>query len=74
MLKGIWFGLSIFLIFIILVKMPQDTIGLSTFTFTNKTDILGSPTSIQESFNYIILICVLLYFGLAFFLDVSENF
>jgi protein translocase SecG subunit len=67
MLKQIWFVLSIFLIFIIFLRMPQETIGLSSFA--NKSDILGSPTSAQKSLNYITGISVVVYFILAFLLN-----
>lgn len=67
MLKQIWFVLSVFLIFIIFLRMPQETIGLSSFA--NKSDILGSPTSAQKSLNYITGISVIIYFTLAFLLN-----
>jgi protein translocase SecG subunit len=67
MLKQIWFILSIFLIFIIFLRMPQENIGLSSFA--NKTDILGSPTSAQKSLNYITGILVISYFIIAFLLN-----
>ena len=71
MLKQIWIVLSIFLIFIIFLRMPQENIGLSSFA--NKSDILGSPTSAQKSFNYITTIAVLLYFVLAFTFNVNNT-
>ena len=70
MLKQIWFVLSIFLVFIIFLRMPQETIGLSSFA--NKSDILGSPTSAQKSLNYITGISVISYFIIAFLLNLQE--
>lgn len=67
MLKQVWFILSVFLIFIIFLRMPQETIGLSSFA--NKSDILGSPTSAQKSLNYITIVTVLIYFLLAFYFN-----
>lgn len=67
MLKQIWFLLSIFLIFIIFLRMPQETVGLSSFA--NKSDILGSPSSAQKSLNYITGISTIIYFILAFLLN-----
>jgi protein translocase SecG subunit len=64
MLKQIWIVVSLFLIFIIFLRMPQENIGLSSFA--NKSDILGSPSSAQKSLNYITAIAVLFYFVLAF--------
>ena len=72
MLRKIWIVLSIFLIFIIFLRMPQENIGLSSFA--NKSDILGSPTSAQKSLNYITTIAVLLYFVLAFIFNVNKTF
>jgi protein translocase SecG subunit len=69
MLKQVWFVISIFLIFIIFLRMPQETIGLSSFA--NKSDILGSPTSAQKSLNYITIITVLIYFLLAFYFNLN---
>jgi protein translocase SecG subunit len=69
MLKQVWFVISIFLIFIIFLRMPQETIGLSSFA--NKSDILGSPTSAQKSLNYITVITVLIYFLLAFYFNLN---
>jgi protein translocase SecG subunit len=59
MIKQIWLGVCIFLIFIIFLRMPQETIGLSSFA--NKTDILGSPTSAQKTLNYITAFLVTVY-------------
>jgi protein translocase SecG subunit len=67
MLKYIWFLLSIFLIFLVFLRMPQENIGLSSFA--NKTDILGSPTSAQKSLNLLTTILVLVYFIIAFLLN-----
>ena len=67
MLKQIWFIISIFFIFIIFLRMPQENIGLSSFA--NKTDILGSPTSAQKSLNYITGILVISYFIIAFLVN-----
>jgi protein translocase SecG subunit len=70
MLKQIWFIISIFLVLIIFLRMPQENIGLSSFA--NKSDILGSPTSAQKSLNYITGILVISYFILAFLLNLGK--
>jgi len=67
MLKYLWFLLSIFLIFLVFLRMPQENIGLSSFA--NKSDILGSPTSAQKSLNIVTTILTLLYFIIAFLLN-----
>ena len=64
MLKQIWVIISLFLILIIFLRMPQETIGLSSFA--NKSDILGSPSSAQKTLNYITALGVFIYILLAF--------
>jgi preprotein translocase subunit SecG len=64
MLKQIWFVVSVFLIIIIFLRMPQESIGLSSFA--NKSDLLGSPSSAQRSLNILTGFGILIYFILAF--------
>ena len=64
MLKKIWLLLSLFLILIIFLRMPQETIGLSSFA--SKSDILGSPSSAQRYLNIITATGVFIYIILAF--------
>jgi preprotein translocase subunit SecG len=64
MLKQIWFVVSVFLIIIIFLRMPQESIGLSSFA--NKSDLLGSPSSAQRSLNILTGFGILIYFVLAF--------
>jgi hypothetical protein len=63
MLKQIWFGMSVFLILIIFLRIPQESIGLSSFA--NKSDLLGSPSSAQRSLNILTGCVILIYFILA---------
>lgn len=67
MLKVFWVIISLFLILIIFLRMPQENIGLSSFA--NKSDIFGSPSSTQRTLNYITGICVLTYLLIAFYLN-----
>ena len=53
MLKLLGFIISIFLIGIIFLRIPQENIGLASFA--TKSDLLGSPSSAQRSLN--ILTC-----------------
>jgi protein translocase SecG subunit len=69
MLKTIWFVLSLFLILIIFLRMPQENIGLSSFA--NKSDIFGSPSSTQRILNYITGISVVSYLLIAFYLNLN---
>lgn len=57
--------MSLFLILIIFLRMPQENIGLSSFA--NKSDIFGSPSSTQKTLNYITGIIVLGYLFIAFY-------
>ena len=59
MIQEIWIMLSFFLILIIFLRMPQETVGLSSFA--NKSDILGSPTSTQKTLNIITGLSTILY-------------
>jgi len=60
MLKQLWISTSLFIIFIIFWRMPQQNVGLSSFA--NKSDILGSPTSAQRSLNLITGFAIIVYF------------
>lgn len=69
MLKILWGILSLFLIIIIFLRMPQENIGLSSFA--NKSDIFGSPSSTQRTLNYITGISVFAYLLIAFNLNLN---
>jgi len=59
--------LSICLITIIFLQIPQENVGLSSFT--TKNNLLGSPSSAQRSLNILIGVGVLIYFEIAFQLN-----
>ena len=63
MLKIFGFITSIFLITIIFLRVPQESVGLSSFA--NKSDILGSPSSAQQSLNILTAVGILVYFIIA---------
>jgi len=69
MLKIFWGLMSLFLILIIFLRMPQENIGLSSFA--NKSDIFGSPSSTQRTLNYITGISVLTYLLMAFYFNLN---
>ncbi len=71
MLKQIGFIISIFLIIIIFLRMPQENVGLSSFA--TKSDLLGSPSSAQRSLNILTAIGILIYFVIALQLNFSNN-
>jgi preprotein translocase subunit SecG len=63
MLKPIGFIISIFLIIIIFLRMPQENVGLSSFA--TKSDLLGSPSSAERSLNILTGFGILIYLGIA---------
>jgi preprotein translocase subunit SecG len=69
MLKLFGFFISIFLIGIIFLKIPQENVGLASFA--TKTDLLGSPSSAQRSLNIVTGLAVLIYFAIAIKLLIS---
>lgn len=71
MLKQIWFIDSVFLILIIFLRMPQESVGLSSFA--NKSDLLGSPSSAQRSLNIITSFGILIYFSIALYFNLQDS-
>lgn len=71
MLKIIGFIISIFLIGIIFLRIPQENMGLSSFA--TKTDLLGSPSSAQRSLNILTAIGILIYFAIAIQMNLIKN-
>lgn len=63
--------LSILLIGIIFLRIPQENIGLASFG--TKSDLLGSPSSAQRFLNILTAIGILLYFGISFQLNASTT-
>ena len=63
MLKLFGFIVSIFLVVIIFLRIPQENVGLSSFA--TKTELLGSPSSAQRSLNIFTAVGILIYFGIA---------
>jgi preprotein translocase subunit SecG len=71
MLKFFAFFISVFLIIIIFLRIPQENVGLASFA--TKSDILGSPTSVQRSLNFAITIGAFVYFGIAIKMNLTNN-
>jgi len=63
--------ISLFLIAIILVRIPRESIGLSSFA--NNSDLLGSPGSAQRFLDILTVTGILIYFSIAFQLNVQMN-
>ena len=71
MLKSFGFIVSIFLITIIFLRIPQENVGLASFA--TKTDLLGSPSSAQRSLNILTAFGILIFFGIAILLNASNS-
>jgi preprotein translocase subunit SecG len=63
MLKLFGFLISIFLIVIIFLRIPQENVGLASFAM--KTDLLGSPSSAQRLLNIFTGLGISIYFIIA---------
>lgn len=71
MLKIFGFIVSLFLIIIIFLRIPQENVGLASFA--TKSDILGSPSSAQRSLNILTALGIILYFGIAIGQNLLNN-
>ena len=71
MLKAFAVIISIFLIVIIFLRIPQESLGLASFA--TKSDLLGSPSSAQRSLNILTAFGILIYFGSAIELNLINN-
>ena len=71
MLKIFGFLISLFLIVIIFLRIPQENVGLASFA--TKTDLLGSPSSAQRSLNIFTGVGILIYFGIAMQLNIANG-
>lgn len=70
MLKIIGFGVSVFLILIIFLRIPDQNVGLSSFA--TKSNLLGSPGSAQRFLNTLTGVGILIYFIVAFQLNLEN--
>jgi preprotein translocase subunit SecG len=70
MLKPFGFIISLFLIVIIFLRIPQENVGLASFA--TKSDLLGSPSSAQRSLNILTAFGILIYFGIAVGLNLTN--
>ena len=71
MLKIFGFFLSVILIITIFLRMPQENMGLASFA--TKSDILGSPSSAQRSLNILTAFGILIFFGIAIQLNLTNS-
>lgn len=70
MLKLIAFIVSVLLVAIIFVRVPQQNVGLSSFA--TKTNLLGSPSSAERLLNVLTVFGILIYMGIALTLDLTS--
>ena len=71
MLKLIGNFISLFLIVIIFLRMPQENVGLASFA--TKSNLLGSPSSAQRFLNILTGFGILIYFGIAIQLNLLNT-
>lgn len=58
---------SIFLIVIVLLRVPQENVGLASFA--NKSNVLGSPSSAERFLNNATMTGIFVYLAIAFQLN-----
>ena len=61
--------ISILLIGIILLRIPEESLGLTSVA--DKSQVLGSPSSAQRFLNILTGFGILIYFGVAIQLNLS---
>jgi len=63
MFKLIGYFISLFLILIIFLRIPQENVGLTSFA--TRSNLLGSPGSAQRFLNILTALGILIYLGIA---------
>ena len=71
MLKIFGIFISLFLIIIIFLRLPQENVGLNSFT--TKSNLLGSPRSAQRFLNTLTFVGIFIYLGIAFWINLLNN-
>lgn len=71
MLKILGTIVSLFLIFIIFVRIPEDSEGLAGFSA--QTGFLGSPRSARKFIDLVIAASIILYLIIAFKLNLAST-
>ena len=71
MLKSFGICISLFLIAIIFLRIPQENVGLASFA--TKSNLLGSPSSAQRFLNILTVVGIFIYLGIAFQINVLNN-
>jgi len=71
MLKLTGIFISLFLIIIIFLRIPEENVGLASFA--TKSNLLGSPSSARRFLNILTGIGILLYLGIAIQLNLLNQ-
>jgi preprotein translocase subunit SecG len=71
MLKLFTFLISVFLILIIFLRVPKESVGLGSFA--TKSDLLGSPSSAEKSLNIFTAFGIFIYIALAVQINFSNS-
>ena len=71
MIKLFAFLISVFLIGIIFLRVPQESVGLASFA--TKSDLLGSPSSAERSLNILTAFGIIIYLLLAIQINFSTS-
>ena len=71
MIKLFAFLISVLLIGIIFLRVPQESVGLGSFA--TKSDLLGSPSSAEKALNIFTALSILVYLILAIQLNFASN-
>jgi preprotein translocase subunit SecG len=65
------FLISLFLIVIIFLRIPQENVGLASFA--TKSDLLGSPSSAQRSLNIFTGLGIFIYLLIAIQMNFANS-
>lgn len=71
MLKILLTFISLFLIIIIFLRIPQENVGLASFA--TKSNLLGSPSSAQRFLNILTFVGIFIYLGIAVQINLLNN-
>jgi preprotein translocase subunit SecG len=71
MFKLIGYFISLFLILIIFLRIPQENVGLTSFA--TRSNLLGSPSSAQRFLNLLTALGILIYLGIAIKLNLVNG-
>jgi preprotein translocase subunit SecG len=71
MFKLIGNFISLFLILIIFLRIPQENVGLTSFA--TRSNLLGSPSSANRFLNILTALGILIYLGIAIKLNLVNG-